>query len=383
VLRHFIKLQTGRATPCPQVFAIIGKMVDNPRTVPLFWRDIPAFRQKWGKMRKLIMIWRLILVLLPEGLVRLMTPGNEIFRGNSIDIKARAVGRLANYIRVPGVMPTPVESRAQMRKLVEKLDARGPKLARVQDLTVNGADGLIAARLYSDRSDKRPALVYFHGGGFIQGDLETHDDLCRKLAGLSGFTVIAVDYRLAPEHPYPAGLNDARAAFADIVARADELGIDPKQVGAGGDSAGGCFAAVLANADGPRPAFQVLIYPALDSRLQSNSIKELSEAYVVPLDRMQWYRDNYLGAHKDFSDPSISPLLAEDFTGISPVYILSGGFDPLQDEATQYEEKLRTAGTDVTHRLFSGQIHGFLNLTRVIPEGTDAIGEIADWMRKR
>jgi acetyl esterase/lipase len=315
--------------------------------------------------------------------VRLLSPGTETYRGNPIDIKARAVGRLANYIRVPGVMPTPVESRAQMRKLVEKLDARGPELARVLDLTVQGGDGPVAARLYADGTDARPALVYFHGGGFIQGDLETHDDLCRKLAQLSGYAVIAVDYRLAPEHPYPAGLNDARAAFADIVARADELGLDAARIGAGGDSAGGCFAAVLANADGQRPAFQVLIYPALDSRLQSDSIKDLSEAYIVPLDRIRWYRKNYLGTNKDYSNPSISPLLAKDFTGISPSFILSGGFDPLLDEVAKYADHLRSARVDVTYRCFSGQIHGFLNLTRVIPEGTDAIAEIAEWMHEQ
>lgn len=332
-------------------------------------------------MRKFTMIWRLILVFFPAGLVRLLTPGNEFSRGNPIDVKARALGRLANFIRVPGVMPVPAESRAQMRRLVQKFDARGPELARVEDLTLKGADGPVAARLYADAAPEQPALVYFHGGGYIQGDLETHDDLCRKLAKLSGFAVIAVDYRLAPEHPYPAGLNDARTAFADIVARADGLGLDPGRIGAGGDSAGGCFAAVLANSHGLKPAFQVLIYPALDSRLQSNSIMELQQAYIIPLDRIEWYRTNYLGENRDYGDPSISPLLADDFAGIPQTFILSGGFDPLLDEAKDYADKLQAAGVAVTYCNFPGQIHGFLNLTRVIPEGEAAIGKISDWMR--
>lgn len=339
-------------------------------------------------MRRLIMIWRLILVFLPAGFVRIFSPGSQLYRGANIDVKARAVGRLANYIRVPGVMPSPQESRAQMRKLVTLFDKKGPQLAQVTDIVVKGAEAGLPARLYSNQPKGKagPALVFFHGGGFIQGDLETHDALCRKLAAWSGGAVIAVAYRLAPEHPFPTGLKDAKAAFQDISTRADELGLIPDQIGIGGDSAGGCFSAVISQdtKDKPvhRPCFQVLIYPATDSRLNSNSIHDHKDGYIIPLDRMKWYRNSYLAEFTDFEDPEASPLLAKNFSGLPKSYILSGGFDPVLDDAKSYCEKLKTAGIDVTYRNYTGQIHGFLNLTKVIPQGTQAIRETADWMRK-
>jgi acetyl esterase len=339
-------------------------------------------------MRILVMLWRFLMVFLPGPIVAVLSPGRQTYRGASINTKARAVGRLANFLRVPGVIPTARESRDQMLKLVSIFDKRGPELMRVEDLRLRGTteDGDIAARLYSNapRDAPSPALVFFHGGGFIQGDLETHDELCRKLADLSGGTVIAVDYRLAPEHPFPAGLTDARLAYLDIRRRAETLGIDPARIGLGGDSAGGCLAAVLTQEfkdSAFKPHFQVLIYPATDSRLNSKSINDLRDGYVIPLERMTWYRDQYLDEFDDYADPRVSPLLAKDFTAMPNSYVLSGGFDPLLDDAEAYVDALKTAGATVTYRKFPGQIHGFVNLTKVIPEASKAIKEIADWMR--
>ncbi len=337
-------------------------------------------------MRILVMLWRFLMVFLPGPIVAVLSPGKQTYRGALINTKARAVGRLANFLRVPGVIPTVEESRDQMLKLVSIFDKRGPELIRAEDLRLRGADeDDIPARLYSNapRDQPSPAMVFFHGGGFIQGDLETHDELCRKLADLSGGTVIAVNYRLAPEHSFPAGLTDARLAYLDICRRAETFGLDPNRIGLGGDSAGGCLAAVLAQEfkdSKNKPRFQVLIYPATDSRLDSKSINDLRDGYVIPLDRMEWYRDKYLDEFEDYTDPRISPLLAGDFTAMPDSYVLSGGFDPLLDDAEAYVDALKTAGVNVTYRKFSGQIHGFLNLTKVIPEGSKAIGEIADWM---
>lgn len=316
-----------------------------------------------------------------------MAPKRDTYRDEMIDPKAYALGRLANMLRGDGPMPTVAESRVQMAKIGATFDAKGPEIARIEDIEVAGATGPLKARLYSDftGSTARPAMVYYHGGGFIQGDLETHHQTCLKLAKNWGGVVIAVDYRLAPEHPYPAGVDDAKSAYLDIVARADELGLSAQNVGVGGDSAGGCFAAVVAqqirNAGGPIPRFQVLIYPVTDGNMATASITELEFAYVLPKARMTWYRDQYAGDFTDFNDPKFSPLMADNLSDLPETYILTGGFDPLMDDGALYAEKLETAGVPVTYRHFTGQIHAFINLTKVIPEGTQALDEIAAWLR--
>lgn len=339
-------------------------------------------------MAKIATIAGLIRIYLPSWLARWVTPNREQYRGATIDTKAVAVGRLANLIRGDGPMPTVAESRVQMAKMANMLDRKAPEIARIEDMSVAGADGPIMARLFSDHKDAskpRPAMVYFHGGGFVQGDLETHNELCAKLAAWSGGVVIAVDYRLAPEFPFPAGVDDSAAAYLDIVNRAAELGLDPANIGVGGDSAGGCFAAVVAqqmrNTGGPVPRFQVLIYPTTDGHINTTSVNDLVDAYVLPKVRMTWYRDMYAGDFRDFDNPKFSPLLANDFTQLPESYIVTGGFDPLVDEGAQYAEKLQAAGVPVTHRHFEGQVHAFVNLTKVVPEGTVALREIAAWLK--
>ncbi len=338
-------------------------------------------------MSKIAMLGSLISVYLPGSVVKLLNPDRDTFRGEMIDPKAYAVGRLANHIRGGDQLPTVEESRIQLAKTAKMLDSKAPPLARIEDIEIAGADGPIKARLYSDQSDPSkllPAMVYYHGGGFIQGDLESHHELCAKLAKWSGGIVVAVDYRLAPEHPFPAGVDDATAGYHDIVAKAQELGINAACIGVGGDSAGGCFAAVVAqqvkNSNGPVPQFQVLIYPVTDGNLNSESVNQLEQAYVLPRNRMAWYRDQYAGEFTDYSDPKFSPLFAENMNGLPEAFIVTGGFDPLSDDGLQYAEKLTAAGVEVTHRHFPGQVHAFVNLTKVVPEGTRAIREISDWL---
>ncbi len=338
-------------------------------------------------MRKIALIINLIRIYLPEWLAGWVTPNREQYRGAKIGAKAVAVGRLANHIRGVGPMPSVAESRVQMAKMAGMLDRKGPELARIKDIEVAGANGPVRARLFSDHSGgpARPAMVYFHGGGFVQGDLDTHHDLCAKLAKWWGGVVISVDYRLAPEHPYPAGVDDSVAAYLDVVRRAAELGVDPVCIGVGGDSAGGCFAAVVAQqmrgAGRPVPRFQVLIYPVTDGHINSASVNDLKDAYILPKARMVWYRDMYAGEFRDFDDARFSPLLADDFTGLPDSYIITGGFDPLVDDGAGYADKLQAAGVRVVHRHFAGQVHAFVNLTKVVPEGTVALREIAVWLR--
>lgn len=339
-------------------------------------------------MAKLSILFSLVLTFLPSWIVALLTPNRDSFRGAKIDPKAYAIGRLAQKLRGSGSMPTVAESRAQTLKSVAMFDAKGPAIARIEDLIVNGHNGSIVARLYSDHAEKtilRPAMVYFHGGGFIQGDIESHHQLCLKLAKWWGGIVISVDYRLAPEHRYPAGVNDAIASFLSISENAKELGVDSTRIGVGGDSAGACFAAVVCqqmrSLDGVQPHFQVLIYPVTDGHLNTPSINELNEAYLLPKVRMSWFLDEYAGEFSDFTNPKFSPLYAEDLAGLPDCYIVTGGFDPLMDDGEMYASKLRKAGVKVQHRHFPGQVHAFVNLTKVVPEGTIAIREICEWLK--
>ena len=338
-------------------------------------------------MGRIKLIGKLLQVYLPLRVVGWIAPNRDRYRGAQIDAKAYAVGQLANVLRDDDTLPTIEESRLQIAKTARALDRKGPPLARIRDITVSGADGPIRARLYSDHSGsgESPAMVYFHGGGFVQGDLDTHHEVCAKIAKWWGGTVIAVDYRLAPEHPYPAGVNDAISAYLDIVGRAGELGLNPECIGVGGDSAGGCFAAVVAqqvlNTGGPVPQFQVLVYPVTDGHINSVSVNELAQAYILPKVRMLWYRDMYAGGFCDFDQPLFSPLLAKDMSGLPRSYIVTGGFDPLVDDGSGYADKLKAAGVPVVHRHFDGQVHAFINLTKVIPEGTLALKEIAIWLR--
>lgn len=334
------------------------------------------------------MLGGMIMIRLPEKLLELLYGRRETYRGQPIDAKALALGRLANTVRVPGLLPTVAESREQSEQTAVMFDIKGPALARVEDFEVDGAAGKLPARLYSDTTDKtnpQPALVYFHGGGFVQGSLDSHDAVCRKLAKWSCGIVLAIDYRLAPEHPFPAGVDDAQRAFLWLAKNASSFGIDANRMGVGGDSAGACLAAVVsADLAGKKikPQFQVLIYPVMDGHLTSQSLIELSNAYVLPAERMTWYRDLYRADFKDFDDPRFSPLFTKDIASLPDTYLVTGGFDPLCDDGHAYAKKLSAANVPLTHRHFPGQIHAFVNLTKIIPQGTQALEEIADWLRE-
>ncbi len=340
-------------------------------------------------MGKLALIGGMVMVRMPACLIKMVYTPPVVYRNQVMDASALAVGKVATAMRDPNEQQTIEQSRSQMLKVVQAFDAKGPDLARLEDIKVGGAVGELSARLYGDTTDKtvlKPAMVYFHGGGFVQGDLETHNESCKKLAAWSGAIIIAVDYRLAPEHPYPAGVDDAIAAYLWVVENAKSLGIDATKVGVGGDSAGGSHAAVVAqqvrNSGGPIPAFQVLIYPVTDGHLNSKSIVELEDAYILPRDRMTWYRDMYRADFDDFDDPKFSPLHAADFSNLPKTYILTGGYDPLWDDGKSYADKLKSDGVAVLHRHFPGQVHAFINITKVIPEGTLALQEIAQWMKE-
>ncbi len=341
-------------------------------------------------MSKIAMLASLVSVFMPQSVVKFLNPNRDTYRGEMIDPKAFAVGRFANHMRDGAQMPSIEESRAQLSKTAKLFDIKAEPLARIENLEVDGADGSIGARLYSDEADiskLRPAMVFYHGGGFIQGDLESHNEVCAKIAKWSGAIIVAVDYRLAPEHPYPAGVDDAIAAYEYIVSNAEALGIDAKTIGVGGDSAGGNFAAVVCQqilkSGGQLPKFQVLVYPTTDGNMNSESINQLEFAYLLPKARMTWYRDQYAGEFSDYDEPKFSPIFASDVAGLPDAYIVTGGFDPLVDDGIAYAEKLGSAGVDVVHRHFPGQVHAFINLTKVVPEGSVALREISAWIKAK
>ncbi len=234
-----------------------------------------------------------------------------------------------------------------------------------------------------------PGVVYFHGGGWVTGDLDTHDASCRMLAAVARCLVVSVDYRLAPEDPFPAAVEDALAAYAWVQRHAEELGIDPRQVGVMGDSAGGNLAAVVAletragrpnaSEDVLPPAAQGLIYPAVDARLDTDSLRSLGEGFFLTRPAMEQFRELYLPDPSDWTQGRASPLLADDHRGVAPALVVTAGFDPLRDDGSNYAEVLRAAGVEVEYRCYDDQIHGFMGMG-ILPESLALATEVFDAM---
>jgi acetyl esterase len=277
------------------------------------------------------------------------------------------VARLAGREAIPaGSLPVD-EVRARFVRMLAPLAIRPRLPVATSDVAVAGAAGPLTARLYVPAEARRPGplLVYFHGGGWVEGSAATHEPSCRLLAHLAGVRVLSVDYRLAPEHPFPAAADDARAAYLDARARAVDLGADPARIAVGGDSAGGNLAAVVAldlRGDRVAPAFQLLIYPGLDMTRKHPSRLRFGEGFVLTEDNMTWYEDCYVPHRARRAEPRVSPLVAPDLAGLPPAYIATALADPLRDEGEAYADRLRGAGVRVAlHR--HPQIHGFFNLT--------------------
>lgn len=236
---------------------------------------------------------------------------------------------------------------------------------QVHDTVVAGARGPIRARVYSPpgASGPLPLLVFFHGGGFVLGSLASHDGICRFLSRHSGVRVVAVEYALAPEHPYPAGVEDAYAAFQHVVSNAERFGGTGDVVGVGGDSAGGALAAVVAqrcvDEAVPKPAFNLLLYPAVDGLSEHRSRQLFGSGYFLNLEVVDWYRSCYTADLARLLEPYASPLRAPDFRGLPPTCVVTAGFDVFRDEGTEYADKLRAAGVEVVHLHRDGLVHGF------------------------
>lgn len=325
---------------------------------------------------------------LPDGLLRVMVGRPVVIDGQELHVEAQ-LG--LNLLELGGSPPLETLSVADARAQVVA-DARafgGPKctVSRVEEITVNGANGPVDARLYvpADGSLGGGLLFYFHGGGFVVCDLETHDNPCRFLAQHAGAAVLSVDYRRAPESRFPAAIEDALAAFSFALDHAMEFGADPARVAVGGDSAGGNLAAgvacLAAGDGGGAPVFQLLFYPWLDLSRKRASYALFSDGFYLTERELDWYKGHYVTLEADALDPRCSPLLTKELVGVAPAYVATAGFDPLRDEGEEYAARLREAGVTVALRRHPGLIHAFVNAIGIGHIGRDALLEAAGALR--
>ena len=306
-----------------------------------------------------------------------------------LDPQAKALIDLMVARAVPAVHTlSPSEARRFYRERRSFTQPDAPALAQIEDRSIAGPHGTVPLRIYRPRHSGAPlpALVYFHGGGWTIGDLDTHDVLCRQLCLGAGVVVVAVDYRLGPEHRFPAAIDDALAAVRWVQGEAQTLGIDASRIALGGDSAGGNIAAsvsiVMRDAREAAPAFQLLIYPATDFRHDAPSHAANGKGYLLTTDSIHYYRGHYLAERAQWTDPRASPLLAEDHRGLPPALILTAGFDPLRDEGRQYADALSAAGNAVQYICFERQVHGFITMGRLIDEANTAVDLCAAALRR-
>jgi acetyl esterase len=281
---------------------------------------------------------------------------------------------------------TVAAARAMTIQQSAALNKRRVAVADVADRTIPGPAGPLRARVYTPAGDGPfPLVVYFHGGGFVICDLGTHDGLCRALCKASGCVVLSVDYRLAPEHPFPAPALDAEAATLWALEHAPEVGGDPSRVAVAGDSAGGCLAAVaclrLRDAGQPLPRGQALLYPITTCHPDTTpSYRSFASGYGLTRDSMLWFLSHYLPDPAHADDPSASPLLAHDLTGLPPALVITAEYDLLRDEAARFADRLRASGVPTKTLHVDGMIHGFLRYVGILDQAQRGIDAVAGWL---
>ncbi|WP_407164702.1 alpha/beta hydrolase [Bradyrhizobium sp. ORS 111] len=283
---------------------------------------------------------------------------------------------------------TAAEARDYYRAARVVSNPEPPALESSKPLAIPAPHGTIAARIYTPKTLRKaaglaPCLVFFHGGGWVIGDLDTHEVVCQKLAHEGELIVISIDYRLAPEHRFPTAVDDTVTATKWIAANARDFGIDASRLVVGGDSAGGNLAAVVAltaREAGPKLAGQLLVYPATDFSRQHASHREPETSVLLTHSVIGWFANHYLGG-ADSSDWRASPARAKSFAGLPPAYVLTAGADPLRDEGDEYAKLLKDAGVPVTYRHFPGQFHGFFTMGKLLNQANIAVTEISAWLK--
>lgn len=333
-----------------------------------------------------------LLPVLPDRLKRVLSGRALVIDGNTLDPTLQMFTRSLGLIGVPGLVLDEHDldrSRQAMRDLCVSLGGP-PAPVRVDELSIPRPGGLIGARHYRPEHENPapPLLVFFHGGGYVMGDLDAYDALCRQLCHEADLQVLSVDYRLAPEHKAPAAVDDCLTAYRWAVRHADRLGADPTRIAVGGDSAGGALAAVVAQQvrddDGPRPVLQLLIYPWADIAAPSRSRTLFAEGLVLTQHDLDWCAAAYLdGSEIGPSDPRVAPLRAADLAGLPPAIVLTAGFDPLRDEGERYARALADAGVPVDLRRMPSLVHGFVNFNALGGACAAAVAEMIVALRDR
>lgn len=308
----------------------------------------------------------------------------------SLDPQARALLDAAKASGAPEMWElTPDQARAEYLRRTERVRA-DVDIYRVEDRQIPGPVQPIKVRIYTPQASQEqaslPVLVWYHGGGFVIGDLDSHDSACRALANQTECLVVAVDYRLAPEHKFPGAVEDCEAALHWVAAHATELGGDPGRIAVGGDSAGGNLAAVVAllarEKGGPKLCFQLLIYPCVAPEPETPSHHQFAEGYLLTRKTITWFFKQYLRSSKDTLDPRYAPLEEKDLSSLPPSLVIVAGFDPLRDEGVDYAKALIDAGNKVTLSNYEGMIHGFYLMGGMIDRANQAIEESARHLKE-
>ena len=305
-----------------------------------------------------------------------------------LDPQAEALLQQMTEMNVPPLHTlTPTQAREMMRTMVV-LSTEPQVVANTQNLTIPGPGGQINVRIYTPRGEGLfPILVFFHGGGWVVCDLDTHDNLCRALTNGACCVVVSVDYRLAPEHKFPSAVEDAYTATKWVAENANRINGDPTRIAVGGDSAGGNLAAVVAitarDHHGPKLIYQLLIYPVTDvSSNNTDSHRNYADGYFLTRGDGEWFCDKYLNCKEDRLNPSVSPLLTPDLSGLPPALVITAGFDVLRDEGESYAQRLKEAGAAVKCTRYKGMIHGFMSMDGLLNEARNGIEEASAALRK-
>jgi len=316
-------------------------------------------------------------------LLRLIGERPHVVDGRTLDAHVQFVlASQRRKIRIGLAEPTPAKGRERYRREIHSVAATPTSVAAVRDITVDGAEGPLVARHYAPVATETaaPLLLFLHGGGFVIGDIETHDEPCRLLCRHGGMHVVSVEYRLAPEHPFPCAVNDAGAALHWAMQHAESLGANPRMVGIGGDSAGANLATVASLAmarEGNAPVAQLLFYPVTDANSSLPSRTSFRTGYLLDMTDVDAFSQLYCGAdQRTGEDPRVSPVRAPDLALSPPTMVVTAGFDVLRDEGIAFASALRESGVRVREQCADGLVHGFLHLTTVVPAAMHTVREI-------
>ncbi|MGL6234748.1 MAG: alpha/beta hydrolase [Segniliparus sp.] len=329
-----------------------------------------------------------VLLRVPLGARKALAGRRVVLDGNTLDPTTQLMLRSMKLTGKDSIARSPdvAHNRERLRQSAGLLTAK-TAVGQVRDFEIPGPAGAIPVRHYRPDEGIGALLVFFHGGGFVMGDLDTHDQACRQTCHDAKVSVLSVDYRLAPEHKAPAGVEDSFAAYLWAVEHAVELGASaPDRVAVGGDSAGGNLAAVVSqlarDAGAQLPALQFLIYPVVDSTVQRRSRELFREGFYLTREAIDWCDSQYLGGSGlEAADPRVSPLLADDLAGLPPALVATAGFDPLRDEGNEYAERLRAAGVPADLRVYGSLIHGFYNMAPLGGGPAAAVAELTSALR--